>query len=354
MMKRASVADVARLAGVSTATVSRVTTAPERVAEETRNKVLAAIEELDFVKSASGQNLRQQASFNILVVVRNIGNIYWSLLLDGIHSRAEAAGYGVMLSTPGNVGENGGFIDRLRTGRVDGVILLDPIQLSDEEMNRLDQQFNGSPPIVGFAEKPNGTQFSHVFINNEVAGYRATKYLIECGHTRIVHVHGLDHNVAAVERLAGFRRAMKEADLPVGPDSLWPSEFHRDGGRRAARRIARLPKMPTAIFCATDEIAMGCISEFDTLGIRVPQDVSVMGFDNNSFADVFVPPLCSMAQPREQIGVAAMDMLLEILEQNAQAELSGGETVRREIKVVELAVKMAKRASVRDISSPKN
>lgn len=349
MMKKASVADVARLAGVSTATVSRVTTTPEKVAEETREKVEKAIKELKFVKSISGQSLRQQNTRNILVVVNNIGNIYWSEVFHGVHERAEEAGYSIMISTTDARGQMGTFIDRLRTGRVDGIILLAPYEFQQEELDILNQDFDGRPPLVAFFESKSLADVPHVYVDNEMAGYRATKHLIESGHEHIAHAVGPDTMVCALERLAGFKRAMKEHGLEVHKKDLWPSEFHRDGGRRVARRIMRTPKPPSAIFCCTDEIAMGCISELETLGVRVPQDISIMGFDNNAFADVFVPALTTMSQPREGIGAAAMELMLKVLRAEDNEGVKAKENWPPE---VELKVNLAKRASVRDITFP--
>lgn len=345
MIKRASVADVAKLAGVSTATVSRVTTHPDRVSKETRDKVLVAIDELNFVKSASGLSLRHQRSSNVLVVVNNIGNVYWSEIFQGIHHRAEASGYSVMITTPNVEIAGSNYLDRLRTGRVDGVIVLEELQILDGKYDELIKEFQGVPPIVCFSERRDSTRLPHVLIDNREAAYRATKFLIESGHTHIAHIRGPENLQVSIERMAGFMEAMTENGLSVGPDDIWPTEFHRDGGRRAARRIARLPNMPSAIFCCTDEVALGCIAEFATLGISIPEDVSVMGFDNNAFADIAVPALTTMAQSREQIGVAAMDLLLKYLDGEDRPAFDA----KRKPEVVELKVHLAKRASVQSI-----
>ena len=342
MIKRASVADVARLAGVSTATVSRVTTHPERVAEETREKVLSAIAELNFVKSAAGLSLRRQRANSILVVVNNLGNTYWSEIFQGIHERAEAHNYDLMITTL----REERYMDRLRTGRVDGVILLEQTRMINDNYDDLCREFGGTPPIVGFCELPGSARFPHVLVDNRKAAYRATKFLIEAGHRHIAHVRGPDQKPVARERLAGFMEAMLEHGLTVGPDDIWISEFHRDGGRRIARRMARLPNLPSAIFFATDEIAMGAISEFATLGIRVPEDVSIMGFDNNAYADVFVPALTTMAQPREQIGVAATDLLFKIMSDRKEARRRSGKMP----EIIELKVHLARRNSVRELA----
>ncbi|MCB9992932.1 MAG: LacI family DNA-binding transcriptional regulator [Hyphomicrobiaceae bacterium] len=349
MIKRASVADVARLAGVSTATVSRVTTHPERVAEPTRTRVLEAIAELNFVKSAAGLSLRRQQANSILVVVNNLGNVYWSEIFQGIHERAEANNYDLMITTLRDERGEERYMERLRTGRVDGVILLEQTRKLNENYDALCKEFGGIPPIVGFCELPGSLRFPHVLIDNRNAAYRATKYLIEAGHRHIAHIRGPEHLPVARERMAGFMEAMLEHQLPVGPDDVWTSEFHRDGGRRTARRMARLASLPTAIFCCTDDVAMGAISELSTLGIRVPEDISIMGFDNNAYADVFVPALTTMAQPREQIGVAATDLLLKVLSDRR----GGRRQVSRKPEIIELKVHLARRNSVRELTGAK-
>lgn len=335
-MKRANMLDVARHAGVSTATVSRVLNSPDRVGEATRNKVLEAIDALKFVKSATAFSFKVQQTNSILVLVSNIGNIYYSEVFEGVYHEAEAHGYSISLAMPKpeNVSEQ--ITDHLRAGRVDGVIVLDSLDLTADDFDLLRSIYSGTPPVVGFSEKAGELRYPHVFIDNKKAAITATNCLIEAGHKDIGHITGGDNTAAASERLAGYREALIEAGLTYNADNVFSGGFHRDFGRSTARQLARRTQPPTAMFCASDEMAMGLISELHILGIEVPSDMSVVGFDNMVIADAYVPALTTISQPRGEIGRACMSFLLDVM---ADPRESDG-------RVVELEVRLARRASV--------
>lgn len=335
-MKRASVSDVSKRAGVSTATVSRVLNSPERVATPTRDRVLEAIQELNFVKSATAFSFKSQTTKNILVAVNNVGNIFYSEIFEGLQRRANAHGYNIIIKSPSLEEGSDPINEALRTGSVDGVITLDDYFPLEDDFALLRKIYQGTPPIVGFAERPDYLPYPHVYVDNRTAAKTLTQHMIDRGHTHIGHLPGPVGKSASSERKAGFLLAMSGAGLTVNPEDIYESGFHRDVGRRVARRLARRQAMPTAVFCANDETAMGFISEMSTLGISVPDDISVVGFDNNSFADVYVPALTTIAQPRGEIGVSAMDLLYDVMT-NPRANKN---------KVVELKFRLASRLSV--------
>lgn len=335
-MKRASVGDVARTAGVSTATVSRVINAPDRVSEITRSKVLAAIDELNFVKNATALSLKAQQTNNILVITDNVGSLYYSEVFDGLLREAEAQGYSILISKPSTSNVSRQITNRLRSGAVDGVIVLDGFDLSDSDLELLKSSFPGVPPVVGFAEKPNYLHYPHVYINNHRAAFVATQHLIDAGHTKIGHIMAPKESPASEERLAGYREAMLSAGLVATSKDIYPGGFHRDFGRRTARDLARRTDRPTAMFCSNDEVAMGLISELAILGINVPDEISVVGFDNVTAADVYIPALTTISQPRAEIGARTMALMLDVLRDPEHIEK----------QVVELEVRLAKRASV--------
>ncbi len=312
-MKRARVSDVSRLAGVSTATVSRVLNAPERVAEATRNRVFEAIDELNFVKSATGLSLKTQQSGNVMVVVGNVGNIFFSEIFEGLCQRAEANAYNLMITNAEAEDGHDVVIERLRNGRVDGVVVLDGYRVSDADYDRLVELYQGTPPIVGFGERPGDLRYPHVFIDNRAAARQATRHLIAAGHRRIGHTLGPPLYAATEERLLGFRDAMEEAGLNVREEDVFACGFRQQGGREVARSLAAANDRPTALFCANDKSAMGLMSELGSHGICVPDDISIVGFDDIVLADCYSPPLTTVRQPRKEIGATAMELLLELL-----------------------------------------
>ncbi len=312
-MKRARVTDVSRLAGVSTATVSRVLNDPEKVSEETRNKVLAAIKELNFVKSAAAFSLKAQQSHNVLVVASNIGNIFYSKMFQGVQRKAEENGYSVII-TSRTGGRDDHIIERLRTGRVDGIIVLDAMGLAPEVFDFLKTSYQGTPPIVGFSEKSGFVPFPHVFVDNFRPAYNLTRYLIDLGHRDIGVVQAPSELPVRLERLSGFMKAMEDAVIPVPDHNVFEGGFESNAGHDVAAILRQREHLPTAIVCANDEMAMGLISDMVSSGVRVPQDLSVVGFDDCTLADVYSPPLTTVAQPRERIGQETMNLLLRILE----------------------------------------
>lgn len=311
-MKRARVSDVSRQAGVSTATVSRVLNDPEKVSPETREKVLAAIKALNFVKSATAFSLKARQSHNVLVVVAGIGNIYYSKIFQGVQTRAEENGYNVIITSPKG-GQYDSVINRLRTGRVDGVILLDGYFLDPDDFDFLKSLYQGTPPVVGFAEKPGLLPYPHIFIDNFRPTYELARHLIGLGHKTIGFMQAPVNLPVRQERLDGFRKAMTDAGLEVDEQNIFVGGFQPEDGRRVAQALLQRKDRPTAMLCSNDETAMGLISDLVKAGIKVPDDLSVIGFDDCTLADVYSPPLTTMAQPHERIGQEAMDLLLRII-----------------------------------------
>ncbi len=311
-MKRASVTDVSRRAGVSTATVSRVLNDPQKVSEETREKVLAAIKDLNFVKSATAFSLKSQQSHNVLVVVSNIGNIFYSKMFQGVQNRAEENGYSVIIASRER-GLHHPVLEPLRTGRVDGALILDPTALAAEDLAFIKTAYAETPPLVGFSEKRGFLPFPHVFVDNFQPAYELTRYLVGLGHRDIGVVQAPAHLPVRGERLGGFLAAMRDAGLAVRPENVFEGGFESDSGHRVASALIARADRPTAILCSNDEMAMGMISDLVRAGIGVPEDISATGFDDCTLADVYSPPLTTVAQPRERIGIEAMDLLLRIL-----------------------------------------
>lgn len=313
-MKRASVGDVSRRAGVSTATVSRVLNDPDKVTEATRDKVLAAIKELNFVKNATAFSLKAQRSHNVLVVVSNIGNIFYSKMFQGVQRRAEANGYSVIITSRTGSPDHT-VLERLRTGRVDGVLILDPTPLGADDLAFITSSYSQTPPIVGFSEVKGLLPYPHVFVDNFQPSYDLTRYLIGLGHRRIGVVQAPDYLPVRKERLGGYLQAMHDAGIEIRDEDIFDGGFESPAGHNVARALLERgrDRMPTAMMCSNDEMAMGMISDLVQAGIKVPEDISAIGFDDSTLADVYSPPLTTVAQPREQIGREAMDLLLRIL-----------------------------------------
>jgi len=319
-MSRPTIEDVARLAGVSIATVSRCLHMPDIVAAKTRERVLSAVRQTGYNLNAAAQSLRQRRSNTVLVVVPDIGNTFFSEILGGIEQEASAAGLTMLIGDTGrNKTREDAYVRYLLNGRADGALLLADPQAAWFEIPTLNDL--GIPPIVVISEVAQASGPIAVSIDNEAAAHAAVSHLIGQGHRRIAHIGGPPSNILTTQRLHGYRRALTEARLPLQPALEFTGDFSLSSGRSAFDSFKVLTKRPTALFFANDEMAMGFLSTAYTAGVRVPRDVSVVGFDDIHFAQSCIPALTTIRQPRATMGATAMRLLLSIIANEAPASV---------------------------------
>lgn len=311
--KPPTIQDVARFARVSTATVSRALSRPERVSEETRARISEAVQLTGYTLNQTARSLRQRTSNTILVAIPDIRNSFFSEILDAIEREAAIRGYGVLIANL-LIGEEP--VKRLQqyflSHRADGLVLLDGT--IDIKQLREITAANVPVPLVIACEAIPNSEFHTVVTDNETASERATRHLIELGHTRIGHLKGPKNNIIADHRLSGFTTAIKSAGLEFHPEWLFDGGFRMDEGVGAAEQYLRLEDRPTAIFAINDESAIGFVSRLRAAGIECPRDISVIGFDDLEIASHFAPPLSTMRQPREELGHMAAAALIDYLE----------------------------------------
>lgn len=311
--KTPTIQDVARYADVSTATVSRALSNPERVSEQTRERISEAVRLTGYTPNQSARSLRQRTARTILVALPDIGNPFFSVILDAVEREAASRGYGVLVANRFSGGDSGlRMRDYFLSNRVDGLLLLDG-SVDLEQLMMLTGDPAPVPLIVACEEIPNAP-FHTVKTDNSYAAERATRHLIELGHRRIGHVRGPQGNVLTEERERGFTKAMQAAGLEVCPDWLLPGSFEMAAGEAAAELFMRLGERPTAIFAANDESAIGFISGLRQHGLDCPRDVSVVGFDDLAVASHVWPPLTTMRQPRAALGRIAAGALIDVIE----------------------------------------
>jgi LacI family repressor for deo operon, udp, cdd, tsx, nupC, and nupG len=299
MKKHASINEVALVAGVSTATVSRFINTPDQVAEKTQLKVESAIRKTGYTPNTLAQKLRRGRSHHILVAVPSVGDPFFSAVMRGVRKAARAHGYTVFIRETRQealmTDEMNAVLD---SKQADGIVLLnnmtyvaDKLDLSTDPLRR---------PAT-------------IHIDNAAAAETMTQFLIEHGHRRIAMIYS-GRKPSFVDRERGFRAAMQQAGLDVPAKLVIDTENSLDGGREAARSLLNLDTPPTAIFCGSDELAIGCMHEVRTAGLRVPTDISVAGFDDNRYAAVSNPPLTTIRQPAESMGARIIEALCFALE----------------------------------------
>jgi len=302
-----TIQDVARAAGVSAATVSRVLSAPEKVSETTRERVTAAVLETGYTINQAARSLRMKAARTILMAAPNIGNPYYSTITDAVIGEAAERGYGVLVTS--RIGDDPSLWlrDYLLSTRADGLLLFDGAL----DTNRL---HGLSLPLVAAYDELPDPKVNSVITDNREAAQRAVEHLIALGHRAIGNIALPPRNQTTSERLIGFRAALSAAGISVREDWLVPGNYDMASGRRAAEHFLTLAERPTAVFCANDEMAIGFIHRMRQAGVHCPADISVIGFDDTAVAEFYDPPLTTMRQPREDIGRMAARTVIDIIE----------------------------------------
>ncbi|PWE30703.1 LacI family transcriptional regulator [Pararhodobacter marinus] len=301
MNKNIRIADVARAAGVSTATVSRTLSNPAVVGIETRARVMAAVEATGYRVNTAARDLRQRRARSILVLAPNLANTFFGRIIATIQEVAGSAGLSVQVS---DSRAEAGRIEALgHDGRADGIILLDG-SLAPEILARW------RLPVIELCEWNTRATLPGLAIDNAAAARLAVDHLADLGHRRVLHIAGPEGNVLAVTRRDGFLTSAAQRGVAA---SIAAGDFTMASGARAARDWVSRPDRPSAVFAASDECAFGFIAECHRMGISVPDDVSVVGFDDVDFADHYIPALTTIHQPRVRLGRFAAQRLIAAL-----------------------------------------
>ncbi len=306
--KGPTIQDVAAAAKVSTATVSRTLSNPELVSQKTRKAVLEAVERTGYRINRAAQNLRKRQAGAILVLLPDLGNPFFSQILSGIESVFATSDLSVLIADTSGINQNQ-ITGYFRDTRADGIILLDGAipRLVLEELAKTAPDNR----IVFACEWKTGVDLPSIRSDNRGGAAQAVSHLVGLGHRKIGHIAGPRNNVLTKERLVGFENAMKDHNIDIEPRWVVDGgDFSLDAGAQSARQFVEMEDRPTAVFCGSDLIVMGFISELNKRGVSVPKDMSVVGFDDIEIADRFIPSLTTVRQNRTQLGVLAAATLL--------------------------------------------
>jgi LacI family repressor for deo operon, udp, cdd, tsx, nupC, and nupG len=307
----ATIQDVARAAGVSTATVSRVFSAPELVIETTRQRVMAVVAQLGYEPNFAAKSLRTLRTEKILVTVPDISNPFFSQVIRGVEEAALAAGYSVLLGdTRHEEAREEQYAAMFRRKEADGLIFLGhrlPETLADMVASK-----GARTPIVNGCEFRPGLAVSSAHIDNEGAAAEVMEHLYGLGHARIGVVTGPLASPISSDRLSGVLSAAQRHGR-ASALRISIGDFSIESGVRQAGELLDEPGRPTAIFCFSDEMAMGALEAIRRRGLSCPKDVSLVGFDDIRFARHLDPQLTTVSQPMEEIGHEVVRLLLDIL-----------------------------------------
>jgi len=302
--------DVARLAGVSVATVSAVVNGSSIVRPERAEKVRRAMEILDYHADQIARSLKTGRTNVIGMVIPDVTNAFYPEVIMGAEEVAREAHYSVILCNANEDPEQEQrHLNTLFSHRVDGVLIC----CSDSSIP-FDRLIRRRFPIVCFDRVPPGFQGNSVSTDNATAGYEATRHLIELGHRRIAILAGRVELSTHASRLEGFRRAMQEAGLPVLDEYCHVGGMSAEDGSQFGKTLLRLPCPPSAVFCSNNKVLLGFIRTMNEWGVRCPKQISIVGFDDFAWTDNYRPRLTTIAQPTTELGRRAMQLLFEEIE----------------------------------------
>ena len=304
---RPTIYDVARLAGVSTATVSRALNGTGQIAPGTRATIQAAVEQLGYRPNTIARSLVTKSTQTIALLLPDITNPFYAALVSGIQQSALSHGHTMLLCTTESDAEREEhYLRVLRAKQVDGALVDGLVLPSDRIARFVEDGF----PIVCLDRDIDSSSIPLVQVDNRLGGRLATEHLVGLGHSRIGHVTGARELGISEERLAGYRDALAAAGIEADSQLVEEGRFTEEGGHEAARTLLERNPDLTAIFAANDLSALGVLNAIAETGRRVPEDISVVGFDDLRLAAFTSPPLTTVHQPAVEIAKLATEILI--------------------------------------------
>ena len=304
----ANIKDVALHAGVSVTTVSHVVNGTRFVSETARQRVEEAVRELGYVPSAVARSLKHNTTRTFGMVIPNNSNPYFAEIIRGVEDRCFAAGYNVILCNSNDDPERqAAYLRVLAERRIDGLIFV--VTGSDAVVRATLGGIN--TPLVLLDREVSGVSGDLVEVNHVLGSQMATRHLLELGHPRVACISGPPGLSPSSQRRAGWKDALEKAGVERTESDLARGDFTARGGYLAMQALLKRRPRPTAVFACNDLMAFGALTAAREAGIAVPQQLSIVGFDDIDLAAFSAPPLTTVAQPKKQIGTVAADLLLD-------------------------------------------
>lgn len=316
-MKRASINDVAEKASVSKTTVSHVINNTRNVEEETRRRVMQAIEELGYQPSLAARSLTTNRTDTIGIIVSDVTNQFFGAVLHGIEEISRPQNYNLVVCNTDEILEREDhYIDLLLRQRVDGIIAAATSQKWDV-LNKADVQHT---PLVFVDREYEGLSGPFVGVDNFNGARMGAHQLINCGHRKIGILAGFQRLSTMRDRLAGFKTELGSQQIPLPEEWIVESSLNVESGCDAAIKLLTLPERPTALFINNNFLALGTLIALKKLGMRCPEDIALIGFDDHPWAEVACPPMTVIRQPAHEVGKRAAAILLDLINHNQPKE----------------------------------
>jgi LacI family transcriptional regulator/LacI family repressor for deo operon, udp, cdd, tsx, nupC, and nupG len=310
--KRSSIEDIAEAADVSIATVSRVLNKSTKVREETAQRVLAAAKDLNYRPDRVARRMRVKGADSLALglIITDVGNPFYSDLVRGVEDVAYKHKQAVMIcNTDENPEKEKFYIDSMLAEKVSGLI----IAPSKGNVAYFKELKDNNYPLVCVDRHPDGLNIDTVTIDNEKGAWLAVKRLIDLGHTRIGIVNGIKGVTTTEGRFAGYKKALKQAGLPLEDSLISFENYKESGGRDAMRKFLALDNPPTAVFSTNNLMTLGCFEELHEQNIKIPDEIAIIGFDDMPWSIALSPPLTAVKQPGYELGMNAAELLLKRL-----------------------------------------
>ncbi|MEV0285858.1 MULTISPECIES: LacI family DNA-binding transcriptional regulator [unclassified Kribbella] len=293
--------DVARRSGVSPATVSRVLSGRRNVDPELSEKVRAAVAELGYRPNGVARNLRKSRTNLLAVVISDIENPFFTSLVRGLEDVAQTEGYHVVLcNSDEDPAKEAAYASAVLTEQMAGVVI-SPTSTADGVLQLADAKL----PMVLIDRRVDGVEADTVLVDNEHGAHEGVKHLIDGGYRRIACITGPRKVSTAMDRLAGYRSALRAGGIRYDKDLVRHADFREAGGYAAMESLLELPEPPEALFVTNNLMTVGALECLAKKGVRAPADIAVVGFDDIPWADLVVPSLTTVAQPTYELGRTA-------------------------------------------------
>ncbi len=306
------ITDVAKEAGYAPATISRYLNKKIELPAETANRIDEAVKRLGYRPNLLAKRLSTGRTETIGLVAPDISNPFFAELALAIEDEAERHGYFVLMSsTRGQRAREIACLKRHEDHHVDGLVMM----TNEPDDGTLAANFGGHTHVVLVDEDVPGVSVPRIFVHNSEGAFEATKYLVAAGHRKIAHIGGPENLMSVRERMDGMLEAMRLEGLQVKDSWIQLGDYSRSFGIQAIDRILEQPERPTAVFCGSDYIAIGVMHRVRELGLRVPEDLSIVGFDDMPFSSMLAPALTTVRQPVEKLGKQAFRTLHALINQ---------------------------------------
>lgn len=306
-----TIRSVAQEAGVSIATVSKVVNHTGKISEKTKKKVLVAMEKLNYKPDAAAASLRGKRTKLIGLLVPDISNPFYSEIARSIEDRSHELGLNVMMcNTDNEVKKEKAYLSLLTSQRVDGVVVASAFRST----HLLEEMINKGVPSVLIASEIPSLSMNTVTVDDYKGGYLATSYLLSLGHKKIGIIS--EDVRSNTPRLAAYKDTIQEAKIPIRDEYIIKTEATIQKGYESAKQLLSLEDKPTAIFACNDLLAAGVIQAAKEINLNLPQDLSIIGFDNTVLSTTTSPMLTTVSQPIKEMGSKVVDLLLEEMEES--------------------------------------